>query len=63
PKPDQEIDKKEIIAFCRQKLANYKVPKQIEFREELPKTIVGKVLRRVLREEEEQKKGKEDKAG
>ena len=55
PKPGQEVDKKEIIAFCRQKLANYKVPKQIEFREELPKTIVGKVLRRVLREEVEEK--------
>ncbi|MFP4048680.1 MAG: long-chain-fatty-acid--CoA ligase [Desulfovermiculus sp.] len=63
PKPDQTMEKKEVIAFCRQKLANYKVPKQIEFRDELPKTIVGKVLRRVLREEEEQKKGKEDKAG
>jgi long-chain acyl-CoA synthetase len=63
PKPDQEIEKKEIVAFCRQKLANYKVPKQIEFRKELPKTIVGKVLRRVLREEEEQKKRKADKAG
>jgi long-chain acyl-CoA synthetase len=59
PKPGQEVDKKEIIAFCRQKLANFKVPKQIEFREELPKTIVGKVLRRVLREEVEAEK-KED---
>lgn len=63
PKPDQEVEKKEIIAFCRQKLANYKVPKQVEFREELPKTMVGKVLRRVLREEEEQKEGKERKSG
>ncbi len=51
PKPNQELDKKEIIAFCREKLANYKVPKQVEFREELPKTIVGKVLRRILKEE------------
>ncbi|MFO7802129.1 MAG: long-chain fatty acid--CoA ligase [Desulfovermiculus sp.] len=53
PKEGAEIDKKEITAFCRQKLANYKVPKKIEFRQELPKTIVGKVLRRVLREEVE----------
>ncbi len=51
PKPGEDIDKKEIIAFCRQKLANYKVPKKIEIREELPKTIVGKVLKRHLREE------------
>ena len=48
----QSVEKKEIIAFCREKLANFKVPKQIEFREELPKTIVGKILRRTLRDEE-----------
>ncbi len=54
PKEGQTIDKKEIIAFCRKKLANYKVPKKIEIREELPKTIVGKVLKRHLREEVDQ---------
>ena len=42
----------EVVAFCRQKLASFKVPRLIEFREELPKTMVGKVLRRILREEE-----------
>ncbi|MDI3493002.1 MAG: long-chain acyl-CoA synthetase [Desulfomicrobiaceae bacterium] len=47
--------KAEIVAFCREKLANYKVPKQVEFRDELPKTLVGKVLRRAIREEEERK--------
>lgn len=36
-------------------MANYKVPKQVEFRDDLPKSIVGKVLRRVIREEEERK--------
>jgi long-chain acyl-CoA synthetase len=41
----------EIIAFCRENLAPYKVPKFVEFREELPKTLVGKVLRRALVEE------------
>ncbi len=41
----------EIQAFCQEQLALYKVPKIIEFREELPKSQVGKVLRRVLREE------------
>ena len=46
----------ELIEHCRQNLARYKVPKEIEFREELPKTLVGKVLRRVLREEEERKR-------
>lgn len=42
----------EIITFCRQNLAKFKVPKFVEFRQELPKTIVGKVLRRILLEEE-----------
>ena len=42
----------EIISFCKERLAPFKVPKVVEFRPELPKTMVGKVLRRVLREEE-----------
>jgi long-chain acyl-CoA synthetase len=42
----------EIIAFCRTKLAGYKVPRQVEFRETLPKSMVGKVLRRVLVEDQ-----------
>ena len=45
----------EIVEFCRNRLARFKVPKLIEFRTQLPKTIVGKVLRRVLLEEEKQK--------
>jgi long-chain acyl-CoA synthetase len=45
----------EIIQFCKQKLAVYKVPKIIEFREELPKSAVGKILRKTLRDEEEAK--------
>ncbi len=44
----QQVTAEEIQAFCRRKLAGYKVPKQIEFTEGLPKTIVGKVLRRAL---------------
>lgn len=46
------LDESEIIHFCRQNLAAYKVPRSIEFRNELPKSLVGKVLRRVLLEEE-----------
>jgi long-chain acyl-CoA synthetase len=45
----------EIIAFCREQLSKFKVPKEVEFRTQLPKTLVGKVLRRVLREEEAKK--------
>ncbi len=54
-RPGEELTKADVIAWCRQKLAGYKVPRLVEFRDELPKTIVGKVLRRALREEEEQK--------
>jgi long-chain acyl-CoA synthetase len=42
----------EIISFCREKLAAYKSPKLVEFRDELPKSAVGKILRKVLRDEE-----------
>lgn len=48
----------EIIEFCKGRLSKFKVPKEIEFRSELPKTLVGKVLRRILREEELKKAGK-----
>ena len=46
---------KDIISFCREKLAAYKAPKIVEFRSELPKSAVGKILRKVLRAEEEAK--------
>ncbi|MDO7786306.1 long-chain-fatty-acid--CoA ligase [Desulforamulus aquiferis] len=50
-KEGEQCTKEEIIGFCRKQLAKYKVPKQVEFRTSLPKTIVGKVLRRILAEE------------
>ena len=40
----------EVIEFARQELTNYKVPKHVYFRDELPKTNVGKILRRELRD-------------
>jgi long-chain acyl-CoA synthetase len=46
----QSCTEQELRAFCRDKLAPYKVPARVEFRTELPKTMVGKVLRRALRE-------------
>ena len=46
-----KVSEEEIIAFCRENLAHYKVPNIVEFRGELPKTDVGKVSRRELREE------------
>ena len=50
--PGAEVTAEEIVAFCRERLAAYKVPKMIEFRDELPKSAVLKILRRELREEE-----------
>jgi long-chain acyl-CoA synthetase len=52
PKEGAEVSEDEILAFCRENLARYKVPKFVEFRDDLPKTMVGKILRRVLLEEE-----------
>ncbi len=49
-----KISEEEVIDFCRKHLAHYKVPKVVEFRGELPKTDVGKVSRRELREEAEE---------
>jgi long-chain acyl-CoA synthetase len=54
-KEGQTATEEEIIQFCRGKMAKYKVPTAIEFRKELPKTIVGKILRRMLVEEENKK--------
>ncbi len=51
-KKDKKLTEKEIIQHCRENLTGYKVPKSVEFRKELPKTNVGKILRRALREEE-----------
>jgi long-chain acyl-CoA synthetase len=51
---DQSLTVDELRQFCRENLTGYKVPRRIEFRETLPKTNVGKVLRRALKEEVEQ---------
>jgi len=52
-KEGESATEKEVIDFCKQKMAVYKVPKIIEFRKELPKSAVGKVLRKILSEEED----------
>lgn len=49
PKQSEKLDEEEIKTWCRERLAVYKVPKQVEFRDSLPKSLVGKVLRRELR--------------
>jgi long-chain acyl-CoA synthetase len=50
-KKDESLTREELIEFCRKNLTSYKVPKLIEFRTELPKTNVGKILRKDLRAE------------
>ncbi len=54
-KEGETATEEEVVAFCKGKMAKYKVPTAVEFRPELPKTIVGKVLRRMLIEEEKKK--------
>jgi len=49
-KKDPSLTEEEVRAHCRENLTNYKIPRQVEFRTELPKTNVGKILRRELRE-------------
>jgi long-chain acyl-CoA synthetase len=49
-KKDPSLTEKDIIIHCRDNLTNYKVPKLVEFRDELPKTNVGKILRRALKD-------------
>ncbi|HKJ27844.1 MAG TPA: benzoate-CoA ligase family protein, partial [Anaerolineales bacterium] len=51
-KQGQSASEEELIEWCKKDLAGYKIPKQIEFRDELPKTNVGKILRRELAKEE-----------
>lgn len=52
---DNNVTEEEILSFCKERLAPYKTPKSIEFRDELPKSTVGKLLRRVLADEEREK--------
>ena len=54
-KPGETADEKEILDFCKENLAGYKRPKYIEFRDTIPVSNVGKILRRVLKDEEKAK--------
>ena len=54
-KKDPNLTAEALIAHCKENLTGYKVPKLVEFRTELPKTNVGKILRRALRDEQPQK--------
>jgi long-chain acyl-CoA synthetase len=56
-RPGESLTAAEIFDFCREKLSAYKVPKRIEFMDDLPKSAVGKILRRELREMEKRRQG------
>jgi HIP---CoA ligase len=51
PRPGHTLDAAAVLAFCRERLANYKVPRQVVFRDTLPRNPSGKTLKRLLREE------------
>ena len=46
--PTGDCEATELIAFCRERLANFKVPKEVEFRDEIPTSPLGKVLRKYM---------------
>ena len=50
-KRDESLTEKELLDYCKENLTNYKMPRHVEFKKELPKTNVGKILRRALKEE------------
>jgi len=52
PRDGADVTAEELIGFLRERLARYKVPRRVEFRDELPKSMIGKVIRRKLVEEE-----------
>ena len=62
-KKDESLTEEEIMAHCHKGLTGYKRPKALEWRKELPKTVVGKILRKDLRRPEDVKSGGEKKQG
>ena len=48
---DPDLSTDDVIAHCRENLTRYKVPREVVFRDDLPKTNVGKILRRELRDQ------------
>jgi len=54
----ETMTEQEVIEFCKKNMASYKVPRQVEFKDELPKSMVGKILRRALVEEEQARRNK-----
>jgi len=51
-KGDKSLTEEELIAYCKENMTGYKIPKEVDFCEDLPKSNVGKILRRVLKEKD-----------
>jgi long-chain acyl-CoA synthetase len=62
-KAGSAVTEEDLVSYCKETLAPYKVPKILEFRDELPKSAVGKILKRVLAAEEREKAGVPSKTG
>jgi long-chain acyl-CoA synthetase len=60
-RPDRGVGGTELIRFCQERLAAYKVPSYIEFRDMLPKSKIGKLLRREVRDDEARRTSKDKK--
>jgi long-chain acyl-CoA synthetase len=56
-RPDMQVTEEELRRFCAARLVEYKIPSEFEFRADLPRNMLGKVLRRVLRDEHERLRG------
>ena len=56
-KGGESVEPDEIVGFCKERMAAYKYPRQVEVVEELPKTVTGKILRRELRAKEQKEAG------
>ncbi|MDD3250265.1 MAG: AMP-binding protein [Smithellaceae bacterium] len=57
-KPGETLTKQEVVAFCKERMTAYKVPTEVEFIGELPKSAIGKIMRRELRDLDREKRGK-----
>lgn len=49
-RPGETLTKQEVVAFCKERMTAYKVPTEVEFIDELPKSAIGKIMRRELRD-------------
>jgi len=59
PQPGETLTLEEVKEFCKERLASYKAPREVQFRDDLPKTLTGKVVKKALKEELMQARGEQ----